>query len=488
MAWSVDMESAWIVLLVVALYMAVLALISFLVRRSSRTAEAYTTGGRTFPAILIGFLLASEFIGTTASIGTAQEAYESGISAAWNIAALGLGFVLFSWLLAKRFRALNESTISGALARFYGERVRKATSVIMVCALMIVAVSVYASGGAILSRLLGIDRSLAILVVGLLATLYVLIGGMRSVVYTNFLHAIVKLAGIATLAVIAVSRAGGVSELRAALPESYFHPAGVGWGQILAWLVAGIGAIFATQYVVQAIITVPDAGKARIATLYSAAVLIPYGLLAAVVGMASAVLYPQIESIQALPALTVDLSPLLAGFIVAGLAGAMFGTIAALTIGSSTLLLKDFYQPRFAAGGRERQNMRFVRMATVVTGMIPVALALGADDVLAVTFLAKSLRAALAVLVVLMFFRPSYGTKTGALTSIVVALVATIAWYLAGNPFGIDNAFVAVAAPLVTMTLFHVLDRREGSEHRADVGGTTPLEPSVPLTGAPESR
>src|SRR5919109_520122 len=173
------MGSTWIVLLVVVGYMAVLALISFLVRRSSRTSTAFTTGGRTFPAILIGFLLASEFIGATASIGTAQEAYESGISAAWNIIALGIGFVLFSWLLAKRFKALGESTISGALAHFYGERVRKATSVIMVCALMIVAVSVYASGGAILSRLLGIDRGLAIGLVGLLATLYVLIGGMR---------------------------------------------------------------------------------------------------------------------------------------------------------------------------------------------------------------------------------------------------------------------------------------------------------------------
>ncbi|MBQ0925615.1 sodium:solute symporter family transporter [Saccharopolyspora endophytica] len=43
-----------------------------------------------------------------------------------------------------------------------------------------------------LSSLLNLDRSLAIVLVGALATAYVSVGGMRSVVYTNVLHAPVK--------------------------------------------------------------------------------------------------------------------------------------------------------------------------------------------------------------------------------------------------------------------------------------------------------
>ena len=39
-------------------------------------------------------------------------------------------------------------------------------------------------------------------------------------------------------------------------------------------------------------------------------------------------------------------------------------------------------------------------------------------------------------------------------------LVTTIG-FLAGNPFGIDNAYVAIATPIVIMTICHVLKRAD---------------------------
>ncbi len=67
------------------------------------------------------------------------------------------------------------------------------------------------------------------------------------------------------------------------------------------------------------------------------------------------------------------------------------------------------------------------------------------------TFLAKAIRASLSVLVLLVFYAPWLGTKGGALFSIIGSMVATIAWFLMGNPFGIDNAYVALVVPLVVM-------------------------------------
>jgi SSS family solute:Na+ symporter len=470
------MSPAWIVLLMVVAYMIVLGTMSFVVRRSSRTSEGFASGGRVFPAALIGFLLMSEFIGTSATLGTAQEAYSVGISAAWNVIALAIGFVLFSLFVAKRYKALGENTISGALARTYGEGVRTATSLIMICALLIVAVAIYASGGAILSTLLGIDRDWAIVIVGVLATVYVVVGGMRSVVYTNVVHAVMKLVAVALLAAIGVSRVGGIEGLRAALPASSFSLDAVGWAQIFAWLIAGIGAIFATQYVVQAVTTVRDPGQAQRAGFYSALLLVPFGILAAAVGMVSAVLYPDIKSIDALPALAVDIDPLLTGLVMCGLVGAILGSIAALIIGSSTLMLKDFYRPYFNRAGDDRKDVVFLRVATFAAGVVPIALALFAENVLAVTFLAKSLRAALAVLIVLMFYKPRYGSSRGAVVSILAALVATTGWFLAGDPFGIDNAYIAVATPLVIMTGVHLLQRRD----RSPMSAGAPEQPGTP--------
>ena len=456
----------WTVIWVTLIYMAALGLISLYVRRYARSARTFTTGDANFPAVLIGFLLMSEFIGTAASVGTAQAGFTYGLSAAWNIAALGIGFVLFAFLLARKFKDLGENTISGALQRTYGRPTKIATSIIMVFALQIVAISTYASGGAVLSGILNIDRTLAIVIIGVVATVYVSIGGMRSVVYTNVLHAIVKYAGIGVAFTFALHHVGGWSSLQARLPAAAFSVDAVGWSQICAWLVAGIGAVFSTQYVIQAICTVEDGRMARTASFWSALLLIPFGVFAALVGMCAAVLFPHIKSIAAFPSIIAQMDTALASIVVVGLAGSLFGTISALNIGAATLLYKDFYLPLMRRKDEERSSLVFVRAATLLVGLVPIPLAIFAPDVLKVTFLAKSLRATLAVLVLFAFYAPRFGTARGALVSIVASLVLTIGWFLAGDPFGIDNAYVALVIPLVVMAACHVLRApRAGDTH-----------------------
>jgi SSS family solute:Na+ symporter len=451
------MESSWIIIAMVVFYIIALAFVSIRVRKAGKTSEGFIRGGKTFPAIIIGMFLASEVIGTSASIGTAQGAFKSGISAAWNIGALGIGFVLFAIFLARKFKNLDELTISGALERAYGGKVRRATSITMIASLLLVATAAYKSGGAMLSELFHIGPEWAVVIVGSLASVYVGIGGMKSVIYTNIVNIVVKIIGIIIVAAFAYQAAGGFDGIRVALPPKMLAWDGVGWAQIGAWLIAGGGAMFSTQYVVQSITAVGNEAKARRASFYTSIILIPYGFLAALIGVSAAVVHPGIKSINALPSMVIDMNPFLAGVAVTGLTASVFGLISALTIGASTLLLKDFYQPYFNKANNERKSIVFARAATIVCGMLPVMLALFAANVLEVTFLAKALRASLAVFVVLMFYKPGFGTRQGAVVSIWCSLGTTIAWYLAGNPFGIDNAYVAIATPVLVMSVTHFL-------------------------------
>ncbi|MET0288068.1 MAG: sodium:solute symporter family protein [Pseudoxanthomonas sp.] len=460
------MSSNLTVFAVTGLYIFGLAAISFLVRRHSRSSSAYTSGGGHFPAVLIGFLMLSEFIGTAVSIGTAQAGYQTGISAAWNLFALALGFVLFAWLLARRYKDLGINTISGVLASNYGERTRIATSLITIFALEIVAVSIYASGGAVLGGLLGINRVLATVIVGVVAVVYVSVGGMRSVIYTNFVHAALKYIGVVLALGFALSQVGGIDGLKTALPARMFDWTAIGWGQIVAWMIAGIGSIFSTQYVIQAVNAVSEARKAQRACFYCATLMVPFGICAALVGMCAAVLFPQIDSIQAFPQLIARMDGIAAGLVVAGLAGSLFGTISAVSMGAATLLLRDFYEPYFNKDGDDGRSLRFVRIATLVVGLLPIAFALLSTKVLMIAFLGKALRASLAVLVLLVFYAPRFGTARGAFISIIASLFATVGWYLAGNPWGVDNAYIALLTPIVIMTLSHLL-RRDAPEEQA---------------------
>jgi SSS family solute:Na+ symporter len=87
--------------------------------KRTRDTESFMTAKHQMRAFVIGVLMMSEFIGTGSTLGTAQAACDKGISAVWNLITLGLGFLLYAYLLAPRFNKLGEYTISGALASRY---------------------------------------------------------------------------------------------------------------------------------------------------------------------------------------------------------------------------------------------------------------------------------------------------------------------------------------------------------------------------------
>jgi solute:Na+ symporter, SSS family len=459
------MQTNYLALAIVAAYMVGLGVLTTVVQRSVTTATTFTSGrsGHSgVPAVLVGLMLMSEFIGTSASVGTAQEAYRFGVSASWNIIALGAGFLLYGWLLAGKYKESGHNTISAVFAEVYGPHTRIATSLVMIFALQIVAIAMYAGGGAILSGLLAVDRTAATVICGIVAVSYVFLGGMRSVVYTNVIHSLVKYLGIGVALHFGLARVGGFRELQARLPGEIFSWTHVGFGQIFAWLIAGIGATFSTQYVIQAVNTVETRQKAQAASMYAALLLVPFGIATALIGMCSLVLFPNIKSINAFSALIAEMDGVMAGVVAAGLAASLFGTIAAISVATATLLYKDFYARFVRNSDDEKRSLHFIRLTTIIVGLLPIALAIYTPDVLQVTFLAKAIRASLSVLVLLVFYAPWFGTRTGALVSIVCSLIATIAWFMLGNPFGVDNAYIALVVPLIVMGLSSLLKRTSG--------------------------
>lgn len=456
------MHANYIALGIVVLYIICLGVITTILQRSVRTANTFTSGttGHTgVPAVLVGLMLMSEFIGTSASVGTAQEAFKVGISASWNILALAAGFVFYGFFLAQRYKSSGHNTISAILDEVYGRDTRLATSLVMVFALEIVSVAIYAGGGTILSALLGVDRTSAIIVCGFVSVLYVFAGGMKSVVYTNVVHSIIKYLGIVIALYFGLSKIGGFGELHARLPADLFSWTYVGWDQIIAWFIAGMGATFSTQYVIQAINTVDNPKSAKIASFSTALFLVPFGIITALVGMCSLALFPNIKSINAFAALVEQMDGITAGIVCAGLAASLFGSIAAFAVATATLLYKDFYVGLAGEARTERSSLMFVRVATVVMGLLPIVLAIYTPNILSMTFLGKALRASLSVLVLFVFFAPWFGTKLGAFMSILASLAATIIWFVAGNPFGIDNAYVALVVPLAVMGVSEIVKR-----------------------------
>jgi SSS family solute:Na+ symporter len=178
--------------------------------------------------------------------------------------------------------------------------------------------------------------------------------------------------------------------------------------------------------------------------------------MAALIGMCSSVLYPGMKSIDAFPTLIAHMPAFSASVMIVGLAGALFGGISATTLASATLAMKDFYDPWFNKAKTDAKSLMFLRIAIVVAGLLPLVLALYAEKLLMIAFLGKALRATLAVLVLMAFYAPKFGTARGALYGVILSVLATIAWFLAGNPYGVDSSYLALAGPLLTMGISHL--------------------------------
>lgn len=446
-----------IVLGIVVVYILLTIAVGIWTKKFTTSTSKFMTGGRDMGTFVIGVLLMSEFIGTGSTMGTAEAAFNRGISAAWNLITMFLAFVIFAYLMAPRFQKMGEYTISGAIGTKYGGSVRLVTSLIMIYALLVVNISMYVGGAATIATILNLPTPVAVFITGAVTILYVTLGGLKGVAYTNLAHAAVKYLGLIITTAVALSMSGGLKSLQVALPPVYFSLDGVGLPNIAAWTIANIGAIFSTQYVIQAIASIPDAHKARKASILAGLMVVPIGLMAAVIGVAARYLYPNIKGVNAIPVLAGTMDPWLGGLVIAGLVAAVFGTVSAGTLGSTALIMKDIYNPLVKPD--EKHSLIATRVVSILLGLLPIPFAMMMPGILKTIFFARALRTAISVVAVCMFFLPYFSSSKGALWGLILATAGATAWFLLGNPYGIDNIYVATAIPLAVMVVDHAVAR-----------------------------
>ena len=88
--------------LVVSMIVAYIAFTSWLtLKLRSRTSDQFMTASRAMPAVVVGVLMMSEFVGAKSTVGTAQEAFQSGMAAGWAVLGASIGFLLFGMLMVK---------------------------------------------------------------------------------------------------------------------------------------------------------------------------------------------------------------------------------------------------------------------------------------------------------------------------------------------------------------------------------------------------
>lgn len=440
----------------VAVYIAFTAWLTYRLR--SRTNADYMVGGRAMPAVVVGVLLMSEFIGAKSTVGTAQEAFNSGMGAAWSVIGASIGFLLFGLFFAGKLYGSGEYTISAAISQKYGRTTMTVVSLIMIYALLLVNVGNYISGAAAITEILRLDLVWSMAIIALVSTFYYFFGGLKGVAYVTLLHSAFKLVGIAILAAVALHAAGGFAPMRAELPAYYFTWDGkLGVATVLAWTIATVGAIFSTQYIIQAISSTGSAADARKASLYAAAFCFPIGFLLAAIGVSARYLRPELNSLYALP-MFLELMPTWAATVVTiSLVASIFVSVSTVALAIASLVIRDFYVPY--AKPDQDQQFRATRIAAIVIAFVPLIFALFVPEILKLSFFTRALRLSIAIVAVIGFTLPHYATARGATLGLAGSAIVTTVWYLLENPWGIDNIYVALVVPVIVILLERLVGR-----------------------------
>ncbi|CAM2164812.1 sodium:solute symporter family protein [Burkholderia orbicola] len=455
-------DTATIIGMVVA-YIVVTSVVS--IRLRSRNSEQFMVAGRSMPALVVAILLMSEFIGAKSTVGTSQEAFSAGIAASWSVLAAAIGFLLFGLFMARRLYASGEFTISGFIAQRYGHGAKLAVSAIMIYALFVVNVGNYVSGAAAISTVMRINLPTAAIITAIVSTIYFVWGGLKSVAYLTVVHSAVKLLGIAILVGVAWKLSGGIAPMARSLPAHYFTWSGaLSGGTIGAWIIGTAGAIFSTQFIIQAISATRSPEGARASSLIAAFLCVPIALALGFIGVAAKYLYPGVKSLYALPVFLQHMNPILAGIVTTSLVASIFVSVCTVALAIASLIVKDFYVPRF--NPTPDVELRMTRWISLIVGFLPLIFVLFVPQILALSFFSRALRLSVSVVALIGIYLPFFSGKRGAVSALVVATLATTFWYLLGNPFGIDNMYVALVTPAIVLVIGKLLFHGDGANLR----------------------
>jgi SSS family solute:Na+ symporter len=111
-----------------------------------------------------------------------------------------------------------------------------------------------------------------------------------------------------------------------------------------------------------------------------------------------------------------------------------------------------FYNPT------PEKEFKMTRIFSVIIGVIPLIFVFFVPEILKLSFFTRAIRLSISVVAMIAFYLPFFNSTRGANLGLLGAAIATSVWYVMGDPYGIDNIYIALISPAVVMfieKIFH---------------------------------
>jgi SSS family solute:Na+ symporter len=432
------------------------------VSRRRAKAEEYFLASRASRWPAIGLALFASNISSTAIVGLAGAAYVMGISVydyEWSAGVVLVFYCVFLLPFVLRSRAY---TMPEFLERRYDGRARLYFAVLNVFLNVFVDSAAALYCGALVCRTLlpGPPLWAIVAVLAGAAGLYTLVGGLRAVIYTEAVQAVLLITGAVIISVAAFTRAGGWHAIARGVDPamlSLIRPAGdpgVPWpGLALGIPVLGIYYWCTNQYMVQQTLSARSLDDGRGGALFAGLLKLTVLFLMILPGTFALVLFPHLaRSDLVYPTLMLQLLPEgLLGLVAAGFVAATMASVASTLNSASTIITMDVVK-RIAPGLPEGQIVRIGRRSMVVLLVVAVLWApqlpqFGTLWQYLQAMLAYAVPPVVALVLTGTFWRGA--NAAGAAATLVLGTACGIALFTANVPLHLLHLHFLYVAPLL---------------------------------------
>ncbi len=348
------------------------------INQKQNSPEQYFLAGRNLGWFVIGASIFASNIGSEHIVGLAGTAANSGMVMghyelhSWIILLLGWFFVPF-YLRSTVF------TMPEFLEKRFSESSRWILTIITLVSYVLTKVSVTVYAGAVVfETLMGIEFWSGALLIVIITGCYTVLGGLKAVIYTDTLQAMVLIIGSITISVIGLMKIGGWSNLVSAVEPTHFnmflpadHPDFPWIGMVFAPPIIGIWYWCTDQYIVQRVLSAKNVTEARKGTIFAGYLkLLPIfmffipGLIAYAMTKTGQLSYA--SSDQVFPTLVRELLPSgIRGLVAGGLLAALMSSLSSVFNSCSTLFTMDIYKKLYPETG-EKKLVLVGRIATAI--------------------------------------------------------------------------------------------------------------------------
>ncbi len=391
---KMDMTVVILFLLIVIL---TLVITYFAAKRTQTTGDFYTAGGG-LTGWQNGLAIAGDYLSAASFLGIAGAIALNGFDGFFYSIGFLIAYLVVLFLVAEPLRNLGKYTLADMInARFDAKKVRGAAALSTITIVLFYMIAQLVGAGALIQLLFGIDYWIAVLIVGVMMTIYVLFGGMIATSWVQITKAVLLMAGMVIISFLVLLKYNfNISTMFTEVKTVTSHGAdflkpGLKYTEPLGTISLMIALVLGTAglpHILMRFFTVKDARTARSSVITATWTIGIFYILTLFLGFGAAAFVGHSDILAANPGGNMA-APLLAkaiggdilfAFISAVAFATILAVVAGLVLSGASAFAHDLYGQIMKKGkATDRQQMLAARYAALAVSIFSIILALFAQ-------------------------------------------------------------------------------------------------------------